>query len=109
MGEEAEETNAKGVGGRGAGSCRVEVLSRIGRVFLQFGALKDAEVYFRRAEEAVLAEGDAGNKDHVGDNARVSTLAANNIISACVIWKLELELDTALQPASWDDSCLQFD
>lgn len=30
---------------------RVDVLTRIGRVFLQFGALEDAEVYFRRAEE----------------------------------------------------------
>lgn len=33
---------------------RVDVLTRIGRVFLQFGALKDAEVYFNRAEETAL-------------------------------------------------------
>lgn len=62
------------VGGGGARSsaCRVEVLSRIGRIFLQFGALKDAEVYFRRAEEAVPLEREGGNTGHVGDNARVS-------------------------------------
>lgn len=36
---------------------RVEFLSRIGRVFLQFGSLEDAEVYFRRAEAAAAAAG----------------------------------------------------
>lgn len=45
---------------------RVEVLSRIGRVFLQFGSLEDAEVYFRRAEEAAAVEGARE------DNPRVS-------------------------------------
>lgn len=45
---------------------RVEALSRIGRVFLQFGSLQDAEVYFRRAEEAAAAEGARE------DNPRVS-------------------------------------
>lgn len=51
------------VGEKAADAYRVEVLSRIGRVFLQFGALRDAEVYFRRAEEA------AGLPE---DNPRVS-------------------------------------
>lgn len=41
---------------------RVEALSRIGRVFLQFGSLRDAEIYFRRAEEAAAAEG--AREDH---------------------------------------------
>lgn len=47
------------------GAFRVEVLSRIGRVFLQLGALKDAEVYFRRAAEAVMGreDGDGGDDD----------------------------------------------
>lgn len=54
---------------------RVEVLSRIGRIFLQIGAIKDAELFFRRAEEAVAA-GDAGDGQAVGDNARVRPRAA---------------------------------
>lgn len=53
-----------GVTGEAAVSTfRVEVLSRIGRVFLQFGALRDAEVYFLRAEEA---------SDSPDDSPRVS-------------------------------------
>lgn len=53
------------VGGAGAvgeaavSTFRVEVLSRIGRVFLQFGALKDAEVYLHRAEEASVSPDDS--------------------------------------------------
>lgn len=56
-----------GIGGQAAVcDVRVELLSRIGRVFLQFGALGDAEVYFGRAEEsAVVRE----------DNPRVSRRA----------------------------------
>lgn len=42
---------------------RVELLSRIGRVFLQLGALKDAEVYFRRAAEAVEEREDGDGED----------------------------------------------
>lgn len=53
-------------------ACRVEVLSRIGRVFLQFGALKDAEVYFRRAEEAVVVRRGERYSQAAGDNPRVS-------------------------------------
>lgn len=49
------------------GALRVELLSRIGRIFLQFGSLEDAEVYFHRAEEAVAATGCAKE-----DNPRVS-------------------------------------
>lgn len=44
-------------------AARVEILSRIARVFLQFGSLRDAEVYFVRAERA------AGTQE---DNPRVS-------------------------------------
>lgn len=49
------------------GALRVELLSRVGRVFLQFGSLGDAEVYFRRAEKAAEAMG--GTKE---GNPRVS-------------------------------------
>lgn len=66
-------------------ACRVELLSRIGRVFLQFGALKDAEVYFRRAEEAVVT-GNGEDCQAVADNARVSALlrivACNSFLSS---------------------------
>lgn len=51
-------------------ACRVEMLSRIGRIFLQLGALKDAEVYFRRAAKAVVGREDGGGGD---DDPRVST------------------------------------
>lgn len=51
------------VGEAAVSTFRVEVLSRIARVFLQLGALKDAEVYFLRAEEA---------SDSPDDSPRVS-------------------------------------
>lgn len=57
-----------GVAGEAAAvdTFRVEVLSRIGRVFLQLGALKDAEVYFHRAEEASLSPEDSPRVSHTG-------------------------------------------
>lgn len=71
MGEETEGNANVGRGSGTESTCRVELLSRIGRVFLQFGALKDSEIYFRCAEEIVSAEAEAGDRGHVGDNARV--------------------------------------
>lgn len=47
------------VGEEAVSTLRVEVLSRIGRVFLQFGAVKDAEVYFLRAEDALDSPDDS--------------------------------------------------
>lgn len=49
---------------RAVSTFRVEVLSRIGRVFLQLGALKDAEVYFHRAEEASLSPDNSPRVSH---------------------------------------------
>lgn len=46
VGKEAEDEE------EATAAFRVELLSRIGRVFLQFGALEDAQVYFRRANQA---------------------------------------------------------
>lgn len=69
IGEGAPTVEGGAVGGVGVvgeaavSTFRVEVLSRIGRVFLQFGAVKDAEVYFLRAEEA---------SDSPDDSPRVS-------------------------------------
>lgn len=67
---------------------RVDVLSRIGRVFLQFGSLQDAEVYFRRAEEAAAAEGAKEDNPRVsqsscscpsGTSARTARVQANSL------------------------------
>lgn len=88
MGEETEG-NAASVGrGNGTGStCRVELLSRIGRVFLQFGALKDAEIYFRCAEEVVTAEAEARDRGHVGDNARVGLKQCEELCKWLNFWE----------------------
>lgn len=69
-GNRTSSTAATGEKEAAAGDAlRVELLSRIGRVFLQFGSLEDAEVYFRRAEKAAAAAATEGAKE---DNPRVS-------------------------------------
>eukprot|EP00903_Cladosiphon_okamuranus_P008957 g8571.t1 len=61
---------------------RVEVLSRIGRVFLQFGSLVDAEVYFRRAEEAAAAEGAGEDNPRVLVNRGLLNFSQNEFVAA---------------------------
>lgn len=65
------------------GAFRVEVLSRIGRVFLQLGALKDAEVYFRRAAEVVMGR---GNGDGGDDDPRVSACGGGTFSGEVLLW-----------------------
>ncbi|CAM9686740.1 unnamed protein product [Ectocarpus sp. 8 AP-2014] len=58
---------------------RVELLSRIGRVFLQFGSLEDAEVYFRRAEAAAAA---AGSNPRILVNRGLLDFSRNEFVAA---------------------------
>eukprot|EP00752_Nemacystus_decipiens_P007280 g6516.t1 len=61
---------------------RVEALSRIGRVFLQFGSLQDAEVYFRRAEEAAAVEGAREDNPRVLVNRGLLNFSKNEFVAA---------------------------
>lgn len=58
---------------------RVDMLTRIGRVFLQFGALEDAEVYFLRAEEAAM---EPANDPRV----RLYPRCESNLNRLCRVW-----------------------
>ncbi|CAM9330233.1 unnamed protein product [Ectocarpus sp. 4 AP-2014] len=58
---------------------RVELLSRIGRVFLQFGSVEDAEVYFRRAEAAAA---EAGSNPRILVNRGLLDFSRNEFVAA---------------------------
>ncbi|CAN0523062.1 unnamed protein product, partial [Ectocarpus sp. 12 AP-2014] len=76
-----EETGEAGEEGARApvDDLRVELLSRIGRVFLQFGSLEDAELYFRRAEAAAAA---AGSNPRILVNRGLLDFSRNEFVAA---------------------------